>query len=63
MDNRMYLAVSGTLFTLVALAHLVRAIYNWPIQIAQWSMSVEVSWVAAVVTLALAIWAFRLFRG
>jgi hypothetical protein len=59
----MYLAVSGTLFTLVALAHVVRAINDWPIQIAQWSVSVEVSWVAAVVTLALAIWALRLFRG
>ena len=63
MSNREYLAISGTLFTLVALAHLARIINAWPIQVAEWSVSMVFSWVGFIVPLALAIWAFKLIRG
>ena len=64
MSSRAYIAISGTLFSLVALAHLVRVIENWIMQVAQWSVPMEVSWVAFVITFALALWAFNLlFRS
>lgn len=63
MSNREYLAISGTLFTVVALAHLARVINGWPIEVADWAIPMVVSWVGVVVPLALAIWAFKLIRG
>ena len=63
MSNREYLAISGTLFTLVALAHLARVINDWPVQVADWPVSMVFSWVGIFVPGALALWAFRLFRG
>ena len=63
MSNREYLAISGTLFTLVALGHLARVVNDWPVQVADWSVPVVVSWVGFVVPLALALWAFSLIRG
>ena len=63
MNNRAYLVISGTIFSLVALAHLARAVESWPVQIAGWTVPVAVSWLGFVVTSALAIWAFSLVRG
>ena len=62
MSNRMYLAISGILFFLVALAHLARIINGWPVQVADWSVPVAVSWVGFIVPLLLAISAFKLSR-
>jgi len=64
MSNRQYLAVSGTIFSIVALAHLVRIIQNWSVQVDQWGVPMEVSWVGFAITLVLALWAFNLlFRS
>jgi len=61
MKNRAYLFISGTLFLLVSMGHLLRAIKNWTFQVSQWSVPMEVSWVGFAITFALALWAFRLF--
>ena len=63
MNNRAYLLLSGTIFSLVALAHLARAVESWPVQVAGWAVPVTVSWLGFVATSALAIWAFSLVRG
>jgi hypothetical protein len=63
MGNREYLAFSGTLFSLVALAHLARVINGWPIQVADWSVPMVFSYVGFVVPMLLAVWAFRLVRA
>lgn len=58
-----YLQVSGTLFGLIALGHLLRLLYRTPAEVAQWVVPLWVSVIGFVLTAALALWAFRLVRG
>ena len=53
-----YAAVSALIFALVALAHLVRIINRWAVQIGPLSVSMSVSWVGLVVAILIAIWGF-----
>lgn len=57
-----YLTISATIFAVVAVAHLVRAIEQWPITIGPWAVPVGVSWVAALFAAALCAWAMSLLR-
>jgi len=57
-----YLILSATVFAVVAIAHLIRAIQRWPILIGPWSVPVELSWLAAIVAGALSLWAVLLLR-
>jgi hypothetical protein len=57
-----YLTISATVFVVVALAHLVRAIAQWSITIGPWSVPVALSWVAALATAGLSAWGFFLLR-
>ena len=59
---RTYYQVSGTLFGAIALLHVLRVIEGWPIDVAGWVMPMWVSVIAALVTGALTIWAFRAGR-
>jgi len=54
-----YVVVSGVIFGVVAVAHVVRALYEWPVQIGSLNISVWVSWVGVVVAGGLCAWAFR----
>ena len=54
-----YVVVSGVIFGAVAVAHAVRALYGWPVQIGSLDVSVWVSWVGVVVAGSLCAWAFR----
>ena len=63
MKNRAYLAISGTMFFLMSTAHLLRAIQNWSVQVAQWAIPMEVSWFGFILTFALALWAFKQFTN
>ena len=58
MTNK-YVVVSGAIFGAVAAAHVVRALYEWPVRIASLDIPVWVSWVAVVVAGGLCAWAFR----
>jgi hypothetical protein len=53
-----YPAVSALIFTLVALAHLVRLINRWTVEIGPYDVSMAVSWVGLIVAALLAIWGF-----
>jgi hypothetical protein len=53
-----YAAVSAVIFAMVALAHVVRIIKRWTVQIGQLSVSLSVSWVGFVVATLIAIWGF-----
>lgn len=55
-----YLLVSGTIFGIVALLHLLRLAFGWPAEIAGWSVPGWVSWAALAAAALLAGWAFRL---
>lgn len=62
MKDRAYLIVSGVVFGLVTLGHLMRVTYQIPVQIGVWSMPLWPSMIAVVLAFALFVWAFRLVR-
>jgi hypothetical protein len=53
-----YVAVSALIFAIVALAHLARLLNRWPVVIGPYQVSMNVSWVALVVSALIAIWGF-----
>ena len=53
-----YALVSALIFVVVAIAHVVRLINRWPVVIGAYDVSMNVSWVALVVSALLAIWGF-----
>ncbi len=63
MGHRGYCVASGMLFSLVALAHLLRIVYGLSIQVEDLAIPMLVSWIGLIVPASLAIWAFRITRG
>lgn len=63
MAHKKYCVVSGVLFSLVALAHLLRLAYGMTVQIDEITVPMFVSWVGFIVPAALSIWAFRISRS
>jgi hypothetical protein len=57
--SKNYIAVSGVIFGVVSLAHIARALMSTPVQIGTSDIPVWGSWVAAVISGALCVWAFR----
>jgi hypothetical protein len=55
-----YVAISGGIFCLVALLHLLRISFHVPVQIGVWSAPLWISWGGFVATSVLCIWALRL---
>jgi hypothetical protein len=53
-----YAAASALIFAVVALAHLVRLINRWAVQIGPYKVSTNVSWAALIVSALIAIWGF-----
>ena len=62
MDRKQYLTVAGAIFVIVALAHLVRALMDWPIVIAGWIVPMWLSWLAFVVAAALGYFGLTLAK-
>lgn len=62
MNYKNYCTISGTLFALVALAHLLRIVYGMSVHVDDYSVPMLISWIGLVVPAALAAWAFRLAR-
>jgi len=63
MAYREYGFVSGVLFCLVAIAHLLRIVYGLPVNVDDYAVPMAFSWVGFIVPAALAAWAFRLSRS
>jgi hypothetical protein len=60
---RAYLQISGALFGIIALAHLVRLFRHWPIDLAGHLVPLWVSWPGLLLAGGLSVWALRLMRG
>jgi hypothetical protein len=60
MHPKAYYLISGTLFAAVAVAHLVRLVAHWQIQVNGTDVPLWVSWLGLAVPGALAVWAFAL---
>ncbi len=63
MRVKPYLAATAVIFSLVALAHLLRILLGWSVVIAGWPVPVWPSWLALVVLVVLVIYAARLLRS
>jgi len=53
-----YVVVSGVIFGLMALAQLLRAVNQLPVQVGEVEIQIWVSWVAVVVAGSMCAWAF-----
>lgn len=58
MKNR-YPLVSGLVFGFIAIAQATRALAQLPFQVGHFELPIWASWVAAMVTGSLCIWAFQ----
>ncbi len=63
MRQKEYCAVSGVLFAMVALAHLLRILYGMSVQIDEYDVPMLLSWIGLIVPASLAVWAFRINRA
>jgi hypothetical protein len=62
MNTRPYLLISGTIFGVVAVFHLLRVLTGWSLDFGSWSVPMWISWLGTVGPAALSVWAFRLAR-
>ena len=63
MAHKSYCLLSGALFSLVAVAHLLRVILGLSLEVGGVSVPMLASWLGFLVPGALAIWAFRIARA
>jgi hypothetical protein len=56
---RRYAQVSGTFFAVIAVAHLVRVLMGWPLQLADLTIPAWASIGGFLFTAGFALWAFR----
>jgi hypothetical protein len=54
-----YIAISGSIFAIVAFAHLLRIIDGWEVVVNGQAVPMTISYLAFVATGMLAVWAFR----
>ena len=62
MSDRAYCVVSAVVFSVVAVAHLLRAAGGWPLVLGSWPAPLAMSWLAGAGAAALAAWGFRRAR-
>lgn len=60
MPQRVYIAVTGLIFDLVFLFHLLRIIFGWRGVIGEYEVPMWISWVSLALAGYLAISAYRL---
>ena len=62
MNSKPYCVISGIIFLLVALAHLLRLYNGWDVNIGAEIIPMWVSWLGFIVPALLGIWAFILVK-
>ncbi len=62
MNHKNYCLVSGVLFSIVAMAHLLRILNGMSVLIDDFAVPMAASWIGLVVPALLASWAFRIAR-
>jgi hypothetical protein len=62
LDQKMFAKVSGVIFLLIALLHLVRVLSAGPVYLAGWVVPMWPSWIALIVAGYLAYNGFRLAK-
>ncbi len=62
MTEKLYLIISGVIFALIGLFHLLRIMFQWPAIIGAWTMPFTISFMVIMVASVLTFWAFRLSK-
>jgi Mn2+/Fe2+ NRAMP family transporter len=62
VPQRIYVAVSGLIFDLVFLLHVLRIIFGWRAEIGEFEVPMWISWVSLVVVGYLAVSAYLLLK-
>ena len=60
MSTKLYLVLSGTIFGIVALLHLLRLMLGWSAVFDGWAVPMWISWCGLLGASALSCFAFRL---
>ena len=60
MNMKNYCIISGTIFAVVSLVHLIRAVSSWQFQIGPFQLQNWVSYAGFLLGGVLSVWAFRL---
>ena len=55
MPQQLYFLVTGVIFALIALVHLLRIVLGWPASVGGWEVPMWLSWLGLVVTGFLAL--------
>lgn len=55
-----YVSITGSVFALIAVLHLLRLVYGWEASIGGWVVPTWLSVVALLVSGCIALWALRL---
>jgi hypothetical protein len=64
MSLKLYLFISGFIFLLVGILHLLRLVYHWPIVVGARTIPYGLSYVGLPVTIGYCVWAgWLLCRG
>jgi len=58
MDQKAYNTITAALFLIIAVLHLLRMIFGWPAQIGGLGIPLWASWIALIITGALAYFGF-----
>ena len=59
LNRNTYMTVTGTLFLVVAIVHLLRIILGWPVEVGGLSIPFWTSWLAVLAAGALSYFGFR----
>lgn len=59
-SKKTYLFISGAIFGIVAILHLVRVINGWDFVLGPWSLPMFFSWAGTIGPGLLSVWAFTL---
>ena len=62
MSSKPYFFISGTIFGMVALAHVLRVVSQVQVHVGDWAFPMWLSWGGFAVAGALWAWAFWLLR-
>jgi hypothetical protein len=54
----MYAMISALIFAVVAIAHLIRLLNRWTVQLGPFSVPMSVSWAGLPIAALLSIWGF-----
>jgi hypothetical protein len=53
-----YAVVSALIFAIVAVAHAIRLVNRWAVQLGPYSVPVSVSWIGLVIAALISVWGF-----